>query len=237
MRIIIQIPAYNEAPHLPAVIADILKNVQIKDASVTILVVDDGSTDGTAVAARAAGAAEVVSLRPHRGLGAAFRQGLRQALSLGADVIVNTDADGQYRATDIEKLVLPVLQHRADMSVGDRQIATLRPYPIYKYLSQTLGNWLASRFFCSDVRDATSGFRALSKEAALLLADALREDYTYTLESLGILLKAQRKVAFVPIAINPPRRPSRLITSKAAYAKHFILTLLRSGRDAPHRPA
>ena len=176
---------------------------------------DDGSTDGTAEAARRAGADHVVRLPVHRGLAFAWRAGLDAALRLGADVIVSTDADRQYAAADVETLVAPLLRGEAEIVVGDRGVATKPDFSPGKRLTQRFGSWVVRRASGTEVPDATSGFRALTREAALRLNVFSR--MTYTLETLIQAGNKEIAVASVPVRTNPPVRPSRLIRRSTNY--------------------
>lgn len=228
MKIIVQVPVFNEEKNLAVVINDIKSNSELgKFSSSGLVVINDGSTDNSLEIAMGMGITDTVDLKKHCGLGAAFKEGLRYAIKLDADIIVNTDADFQYRACDIHKLVVPILDNKADMVIGDRQIALLNNYPRYKYISQSLGNFIISKLFKADVKDATSGFRALSRDAAQLLIENMGNPYTYTIESICILLKKNKRITFVPIRINSPLRESRLIRSKFYYVLNYLFTVLR----------
>jgi glycosyltransferase involved in cell wall biosynthesis len=168
VKLIIQIPCLNEEKHLPEVLSELPREVAGFD-EVEWLVIDDGSTDRTVEVARRDGVDHVVRLRTNKGLAAAFQAGLDASLKLGADVIVNTDADNQYRAADIPRLVEPVLARRADIVVGDRQVQNVEHFSPTKKLLQRLGSWVVRRASGTDVLDTTSGFRAYNREAALQL--------------------------------------------------------------------
>src|SRR5262245_50552346 len=168
MKLVIQIPCLNEEETLPHLLAGLPREVGGFDR-VEWLIVDDGSTDRTLDAARAGGVDHIVRLTSNKGLAAAFQAGIDAALKLGADVIVNTDADNQYRAADIPRLVEPILAHRADVVVGDRQIRTVEHFSPAKKMLQILGSWVVRRASGTSVPDTTSGFRAYSREAALQL--------------------------------------------------------------------
>lgn len=229
--LVVQIPAYNEETHVDTAIRDVPTHVAGFE-SVRIVVLDDGSVDRTAEIAGSSGLASVVRL-PHGGLGTTFRQGLRHALSLGADVIVNMDADLQYKGSEIPGLVAPILEGNADVVIGDRQLRQIPGYPRFKLFTQTGWSALVGHLFKVEVRDATSGFRAYNREAAELLAERLRDPYTYSSESIYILALSGKRIAFVPITIRPDTRKSRLITNKLVFAKRFATTLLRyTGRRA-----
>jgi len=224
VKLIIQIPAWNEEQHLADAIAALPRQVEGFD-EVEVLVVDDGSDDSTAeVADRSA--ATVIRLPVHRGLAVAFRTGIRGCLERGADVIVNTDADNQYDAADIPALVRPILDGSAQMVIGDRQVATLRHFSAAKRFLQKLGSWVVRRLSGTEVRDATSGFRAISRAAALRLHVFTR--FTYTLETILQAGEAGFKVASVPIRVNPgATRPSRLFSSNFQYVARSLASMAR----------
>lgn len=227
MRILIQIPVLNEEAHLAMALQDIQEHFIPKPGDdVRIIIIDDGSTDRSCEVAQQRGITNIVRLSTHQGLGVAFKEGLRHALDLDADIIVNTDADLQYKASQISLLIEPLRNNQAAMVIGDRQIAALPTYPRCKRMAQNIGNYLAGLLIGEEIRDATSGFRALSKEAAQQLLPCLKNSYTYTLESICVLRKASKKIMFVPIAINPALRKSRLIRNKFYYAGNYLLTLL-----------
>ncbi|MFU8826821.1 MAG: glycosyltransferase family 2 protein [Brevefilum sp.] len=225
MKLIIQIPCFNEAQILPKTLALLPKSVPGFD-QVEVLVVDDGSTDNTAEVARQAGADHIVHLTRHLGLAQAFAHGLDACLRLGADVIVNTDADNQYPAEDIHKLVKPILTGEAELSIGDRGVGSISHFPAHKRALQTLGSKVVSATAGFNIPDATSGFRALTRKVAL--ETMVLSNYSYTLETL-IQAGAKRvRVAFVPIETNPPERPSRLISSIRRYLVNSSVTIMRS---------
>ncbi len=229
MKVVVQIPVYNEAGHLPLVLQDLKKHFSSEpDIETETLLIDDGSSDESAEIARQTGIREIVSLGNHQGLGIAFKAGLRRALELNADIIINTDGDFQYQAQQIKRLITPLLHRQADMVIGDRQIARLPLYPIDKLISQWIGNFLTGLLLRCTVKDSTSGFRAFSRQTAQLLVEKLKNQYTYTLESICILRKYSKSIVYVPILINPPMRPSRLIKSKWGYVRNYLLTLIKS---------
>jgi glycosyltransferase involved in cell wall biosynthesis len=225
MKLIIQIPAYNEEQTLPAALRALPRRLR-GVSSVEVLVVDDGSSDATAKAAKASGADCVVSLPAHRGLAAAFAAGLEESLRRGADIVVNTDADNQYSAEDIPALIEPILSGKAALAVGDRGVAGLKWFSPGKRLLQRLGSALIG--WASGLRtpDAASGFRAFSRDAALRTLVMSR--YSYTLETLIQAGARGEAVAFVPVRTNPPARPSRLAAGTLHYLLFSGATLLRS---------
>ncbi len=224
MKLIIQIPAWNEEKHLAGAIAALPRQVEGFD-ELEVLVIDDGSGDRTAEVAESSGAT-VVRLPVHRGLAVAFSAGIRGCLERGADVIVNTDADNQYDAGDIPALVRPILDGSAQMVIGDRQVATLQHFSAAKRFLQKLGSWVVRRLSGTEVRDATSGFRAISRAAALRLHVFTR--FTYTLETILQAGEAGFKVASVPIRVNPgATRPSRLFTSNLQYVLRSLASMAR----------
>src|SRR3954451_10357794 len=225
MKLVIQIPCLNEEESLPRVLSDLPREVAGFD-EVEWLVVDDGSTDGTIGVARRYGGDHLVRLTSNRGLATAFQAGLDAALKLGADVIVNTDADGQYRASDIPRLVEPVVARRADMVVGDRQVQDVAHFSPTKKLLQKMGSWVVRRASGTRVLDTTSGFRAYNREAALQLIVVSR--YTYTLESLIQAGKMSVAIEDVPISPNETERESRLVGSTSAYVRRNAFAVFRA---------
>ncbi|MFL5906634.1 MAG: glycosyltransferase family 2 protein [Solirubrobacterales bacterium] len=225
MKLIIQVPCLNEEESLPAVLGDLPREVAGFD-QVEWLVVDDGSTDGTVEVARRHGVDHVVRLTTNKGLATAFQAGLDAGLKLGADVIVNTDADNQYKAADIPRLVEPILARRADIVVGDRQVQTVEHFSPTKKLLQRLGSWVVRQASGTDVLDTTSGFRAYNREAALALIVVSR--YTYTLESLIQAGKMSMAIEDVSISPNPTERESRLFASTSAYVRHNAYAIFRA---------
>jgi glycosyltransferase involved in cell wall biosynthesis len=225
MKLIIQIPCHNEAQVISHTIKSLPTFLDGFD-SIEILVIDDGSDDGTAEIALEAGAHHVVSLPAHMGLAAAFTNGLDACIKKGADVIVNTDADNQYQAEDICLLVKPIIDGRAQIVVGDRGVATSEHFSPVKRLLQRIGSWVVTHISGVDIPDATSGFRALSKEAAL--RTLVLNDYSYTLETLIQAGARRMPVEFVKVRTNPQTRPSRLIRSVPHYLAHSSATIVRS---------
>ena len=225
MKLIIQIPCLNEEESLPQVLQGLPREVAGFER-VEWLVVDDGSTDRTVQVARRHGVDHLVRLTANQGLAAAFQAGLDAALKLGADVIVNTDADGQYSAADIPRLVEPILARRADMVVGDRQVQTVDHFSPTKKLLQRLGSWVVRRASGTRVPDTTSGFRAYNREAALQLIVVSR--YTYTLESLIQAGKMSVAIEDVSISPNPTERSSRLSGSTSSYVRRNAFAIFRA---------
>lgn len=223
-HLIIQIPAFNEEQTLGATLAALPRQVP-GFTRVEWLLVDDGSRDQTVEIARAAGVDHVVALPHNRGLATAFVTGLEACLKLGADVIVNTDADNQYDASCIPDLVRPVLEGRAMLVVGERPIAKMKEFSALKRLLQKLGSAVVRFVSATDVPDAPSGFRAIHRSAALQLC--VFSTYTYTLETL---IQAGRKglpVASVPVRVNVVTRPSRLVRSVPGYVGRSLMTIFR----------
>lgn len=224
MKLVIQIPCLNEEASLPATLADLPHDFEGID-EVEVIVVDDGSTDGTAEVARRLGIRHIVRAPVNQGLARAFSAGLDYALRLGADIIVNTDADGQYKGEQISRLIAPILHHEADVVVGDRQPGRLVHFSPSKRLLQVVGSWVVRQLSGTRIPDATSGFRAFSREAALRMN--VVSDFTYTLETIIQAGKKQLLVTHVPIDVNPETRPSRLFPGIPSYLLRSSATLVR----------
>jgi glycosyltransferase involved in cell wall biosynthesis len=224
MKLIIQIPCFNEEKTLSIALRDLPRQVPGVD-SVEFLVIDDGSTDATVDVARGCGVDHVVGFSANQGLAKAFMLGIRSCLERGADIIVNTDADNQYCAADIPKLIEPILQRRADLVIGARPIADIAHFSFVKKLLQRFGSWVVRRVSETDVADAPSGFRAISRHAALSLN--VFNGYTYTLETIIQAGQHGMSVVSVPIRVNGELRPSRLVRSIPNYVKRSILTIFR----------
>ncbi|HEX7975956.1 MAG TPA: glycosyltransferase family 2 protein [Anaerolineales bacterium] len=225
MKLIIQIPCYNEAETLAHTVQALPRQLEGVD-TIEYLVIDDGSEDNTAEIARQAGVQHVVCLPYHLGLAAGFVTGLEAAVKHGADLIVNTDADNQYNAEDIQRLIQPILDCKADIVVGDRGVATHAGFSPTKRVLQRLGSWIIAKAAGASTPDATSGFRAISREAAL--HTLVLSQYSYTLETLIQAGARHMAVAYVPVRTNPQTRPSRLMRSIPHYLVNSSATILRA---------
>ncbi|MEA2303523.1 MAG: hypothetical protein QOH43_803, partial [Solirubrobacteraceae bacterium] len=224
MKLIIQIPCFNEELQLPGTLADLPREVPGFDV-VEWLVIDDGSTDRTIEIAREHGVDHIVRLTNNKGLAAGFQAGLDACLKLGADVIVNTDADNQYDARDIPKLVRPIVGGTADMVVGDRETDQIEHFSPLKKRLQRLGSWVVRQASETDVPDTTSGFRAYNREAAIQMAVVSK--YTYTLETIIQAGKLLVATDHVPVRTNPKTRESRLFPSMSSYVRRNTLAIAR----------
>ena len=224
MKLVIQIPCLNEAATLSIALAALPRVVDGFE-QVEWLVIDDGSTDGTADLARQLGVDHVVRHPVNRGLATAFMTGLDACLRLGADVIVNTDADNQYEAADIPALVAPLVAGDADMVIGARPIDETQHFSWAKKKLQRLGSWAVRVASRTDVLDAPSGFRAISRETAMRLN--VFSAYTYTLETIIQAGLSNLRVVSVPIRTNPDLRPSRLVRSIPSYVRRSLVTIVR----------
>jgi len=224
VKLIIQIPCLDEADQLPATLADLPRDLPGVD-ELEWLVIDDGSGDGTTEAARHGGVDHIIRLTNTKGLAAAFQAGLDAGLKLGADIVVNTDADNQYRGQDVERLVRPILEGRADMVVGDRQVDQLEHFSPLKRRLQRLGSAVVQRASGTEVPDTTSGFRAYNREAALQVQVVSK--FTYTLETIIQAGKMLVAVDHVPVRTNPPSRNSRLFASNWSYVRRNAASIFR----------
>jgi glycosyltransferase involved in cell wall biosynthesis len=224
MKLIIQIPCLNEAQTLGVALADLPKQIPGVD-TIEVLIIDDGSTDDTVAVARAHGVHHVVGFRTNQGLARAFMLGLQSCMERGADIIVNTDADNQYCGADIEKLVRPILDGKADFVIGARPISTIGHFSPIKKLLQRLGSSVVRLVSGTDVADAPSGFRAITREVALVLN--VFSSYTYTLETIIQAGQKNMTIVSVPIRVNGYLRPSRLLRSITSYVKRSVITMIR----------
>jgi len=224
MKLIIQIPCLNEEETLPVTLADLPRELPGFDA-VEWLIVDDGSTDRTVEVARAHGVDHIVRLTNNKGLASGFQAGLDAALKLGADVIVNTDADNQYDGRDVAKLVAPIVAGNADMVVGDREVKSIEHFSPAKKLLQRLGSWVVRQASQTTVPDTTSGFRAYNREAALAMQVVSK--FTYTLETIIQAGKMTVAVDHVPVRTNPKLRESRLFPSMWTYIRRNTVSIFR----------
>ena len=225
MKVVIQIPCHNEEETLPQTLAELPRSLSGAD-QVEWLVIDDGSTDRTAEVAESLGVDHIVRLRKNQGLARAFMAGLDNACRLGADIVVNTDADNQYWGKDVARLIKPILAGKADIVVGDRGVATLAHFSPVKRQLQRAGSWVVQQAAGVDIPDATSGFRAMTREAAL--HTVVLSDYSYTLETLIQAGARQLSVAYVPVRTNPQTRPSRLMRGVPHYLTHSSVTIIRT---------
>ena len=224
MKLIIQIPCYNEAETLSVALGALPRSVPGFD-SVEWLIIDDGSTDDTVKVARECGVDHIARHRANQGLAKGFMTGLSTCLRLGADVIVNTDADNQYNADDIPLLTQPILEKQADIVVGARPIESIEHFSSAKKMLQNLGSWVVRVVSHTDIQDAPSGFRAISRTAAQQLM--VFNDYTYTLETIIQAGQKNMAITSVPVRVNEDLRPSRLVISIPSYIKRSIVTIIR----------
>jgi glycosyltransferase involved in cell wall biosynthesis len=225
LKLIIQIPCYNEAETLPETLRALPRQISGID-QVEVLIIDDGSSDQTIQAARSAGVDHIVCLPHHTGLAGAFAAGLNACLELGADVIVNTDADNQYPPEDIPALVQPIIEGKAEMVIGDRGVASLPSFSPIKRLLQTMGSQVVGKAANLPIPDATSGFRAITREAAL--RTIVVSEYSYTLETLIQAGAHKTRVTYIPIRTNPKTRSSRLMRGITDYVVHSSVTIMRA---------
>ncbi|MCB0110892.1 MAG: glycosyltransferase family 2 protein [Caldilineaceae bacterium] len=225
MKLIIQIPCYNEAETLPQTVADLPRALPGIDC-IEYLIIDDGSRDATVEVAREIGVHHIVQLPHNMGLANAFSTGLEACILQGADLIVNTDADNQYVGAEIHRLIEPILAGRAELVIGDREVATIESFSPIKRLLQQLGSWVVSQAAMLRVPDAASGFRAMTREVAL--RTLVLGNYSYTLETL-IQAGARRvSVLFVPIRTNAPTRPSRLQRNMPHFLSNQAIAIIRA---------
>ncbi len=225
MKLIIQIPCYNEAQTLEIALNDLPRELSGVDR-IEYLIIDDGSSDDTAQVAEKWGVHHIVRFKQNKGLARGFMAGLDEALRNGADIIVNTDADNQYCAQDIQKLIQPILDGKADMVVGARPIDETEHFSFLKKKLQHFGSWVVRKASRTDIPDAPSGFRALSREAAMRIN--VVNDYTYTLETIVQAGREKIAITSVPVRTNAELRPSRLFHSIFGYVKKSVVTILRA---------
>ncbi|HNS72419.1 MAG TPA: glycosyltransferase family 2 protein [bacterium] len=224
MKLIIQIPCFNEAETLPLTLADLPRQIPGVD-EIEVLIIDDGSSDETTEVARRSGVQHIVRMTKNKGLANGFMAGLDASLRLGADIIVNTDADNQYNGADIPSLVRPILDGQAELVIGDRQTDEIHHFSWMKKRLQNLGSWVVRQVSATEIPDATSGFRALSREAALQMNVISR--FTYTLETIIQAGKKNLAVSHVPVRTNSKLRESRLFKGNWNYIKRSIATITR----------
>ena len=225
MKLIIQIPCYNEAETLEIALNDLPRSIEGID-EIEYLIIDDGCTDDTVAVAKRWGVHHVVSFAQNKGLAKGFMAGLEACLKNGADIIVNTDADNQYCADDIPKLIRPILEHKADIVIGERPIDQTEHFSWIKKKLQHFGSWVVRKASNTDIPDAPSGFRAFSREAAMRVN--VINDYTYTLETIVQAGRNRIPITSVPVRTNPELRESRLFHSIWGYVKKSVLTIFRA---------
>ena len=225
MKLIIQIPCFNEAETLEIALNDLPKHIDGID-EIEYLIINDGSKDNTVEVAKKWGVHYVVNFRRNKGLAKGFMAGLDACLSAGADIIVNTDADNQYCGEDIEKLVRPILEGKTDIVIGERPIDQTEHFSPLKKKLQHFGSWVVRKASNSDIPDAPSGFRAYSREAAMRLN--VTNEYTYTLETIVQAGRDKIAMTSVPIRTNGELRPSRLFSSMFGYVKKSMVTIIRA---------
>jgi len=224
MKLIIQIPCYNEEKSLPVTIGALPKEIP-GVTSIEYLIINDGSQDKTVEAARRCGVHHIVNLTKKSGLAVGFMAGLDACLQLGADVIVNTDADNQYCGADVETLIRPILEGRADIVIGERPIDNTEHFSWLKKKLQRLGSWVVRLASDTDIPDAPSGFRAFTRDAAMRMN--VVSEYTYTLETIIQAGRKNMAIMSVPVRTNPEMRESRLFKSMWEYIKRSVFTILR----------
>ncbi len=224
MKLIIQIPCLNEEDTLPKTLADLPKKIEGID-NIEILLIDDGCTDRTVEVAKNLGVHHILQFTNNKGLAKAFISGINESLKLNADIIVNTDADNQYFGGDIIKLIQPILRKEADIVVGDRQVETIHHFSPIKIFLQKFGSWVVRQLSGTLIPDATSGFRAYSRDAALQLN--VVSDFTYTIETIISAGKKNLAITHVPVKTNKKLRESRLFPSIKVYLKRSLVTMLK----------
>ena len=225
MKLIIQIPCYNEAETLKIALDALPKQIDGVD-TIEYLIINDGSQDNTVEVAKEWGVQHIVNFKQNRGLAKGFMAGLDMCLRNGADIIVNTDADNQYCGDDIEKLIAPILEGKADIVIGERPIDQTAHFSGLKKKLQHFGSWVVRKASNTDIPDAPSGFRAYSREAAMQMN--VVNEYTYTLEQIVQAGRTKIAITSVPIRTNDELRPSRLFSSMFGYVKKSMLTIIRA---------
>lgn len=225
MKLIIQIPCYNEAETLAIALNDLPKHIDGIDL-IEYLIINDGSKDNTVEVAKNWGVHYIVNFKCNKGLAKGFMAGLDACLRNGADIIVNTDADNQYCGADIEKIVRPILDGKADIVIGERPIDQTDHFSWLKKKLQHFGSWVVRKASSTDIPDAPSGFRAYSREAAIQMN--VVNEYTYTLEQIVQAGRTKIAITSVPIQTNEELRPSRLFSSMFGYVKKSMVTIIRS---------
>jgi len=224
MKLIIQISCFNEEESLPETLKALPKHLEGID-EIEVLIINDGSADKTAEVAAKHGANHIVNFKRNQGLARSFMVGILTCLKLGADIIVNTDADNQYDAEDIPELIRPILEGKADMVIGSRPISRIHHFSLPKKIMQKVGSWLVRKASRTTVLDAPSGFRAISRNSALKLN--VFNNFTYTHETIIQAGQKNMVVASVPIRVNPTKRPSRLFKSIPSYIARSVIAILR----------
>lgn len=228
MKLIVMIPAHNEEKTISDVIKNVPRNIEGID-DIKVLVINDGSNDKTVEKARIAGANKIISNKKNLGLAQTFKKGLNESLEMGADIIVNIDADNQYDSKEIPKLILPILESRADIVLGDRQINKLDHMPLSKKIGNRIATWVTRRLSGYPVKDAQTGFRAFSREAALKLN--ILGSYTYVQETIIQAVHKDLIIEEVPISFRKREGKSKLISNIFSYAKNAAVIILRTYRD------
>lgn len=224
MKLIVQIPCFNEEKTLPQTVGDIPRQIEGVD-KVEVLIIDDGSTDKTVEVAKMIGVDHIVRNKQNKGLAFSFIAGLDACLRRGADIIVNTDGDNQYKGEYVPKLIAPILDGRADMVIGDRKTDNIEHFSFLKKRLQKLGSWVVRRISNTDVPDAVSGFRAFSRSAAMQLN--IVSEYSYTVETVIQAGKKKISVVSIPVDTNPKTRESRLMKSIPKFVLNQVNTMIR----------
>tara|TARA_Y100001970_G_scaffold281852_1_gene393506 strand:- start:44662 stop:45603 length:942 start_codon:yes stop_codon:yes gene_type:complete len=224
MKLIIQIPCYNEEKYLPIILSELPKKLNGVD-NIEWLIIDDGSEDDTIKIAKKNGVDHIVKHNKNKGLASAFKSGLQESINLGADIIVNTDADNQYPSKYIKELIAPIVEGKTDIVIGDRETDQIAHFSYTKKLLQKFGSWVVRKISKTDIPDAPSGFRAYSREAALQLN--ILSDYTYTIETIIQAGKKNLKMSHIPIKTNPDLRESRLLKNIFHYVFRSAKTMFK----------